>query len=223
MAQYITAISVAIAALSFVAGVSAWKREFVGKRRIELAESVLSLFYEAEDAIREIRSPFAGVGEGKTRQHGENETEEVSELLDQAYVVFERYQKREQLFAQLRATRYRFMAAFGADTSKPFTELDGAIREILLAARMLGTHYWQRQGRVAMSEGEFKRHLEEMHRHEAVFWSIGDDQMAERVHTTVGEVEAITSRTVTPRRRHRYDPRRWFAGEAPNKRAGPLV
>jgi hypothetical protein len=212
LAQYITAISVALAALSFVVGVSAWKREFVGKRRIELAESVLSLFYEAEDAIRQIRSPSAGLDEGKTRQRGQNESEEVSDLLDQAYVAFERYQKREQLFAQLRATRYRFMAAFGADASKPYDELDAAVREILVAARMLGTHYWQRQGRVAMSENEFKRHLVEMQRYEAVFWSVGDDQMAERVHTAVGEVEAITSRTVTPRRRHRYDPRRWFAG-----------
>jgi len=212
LAQYITAISVAIAALSFVAGVSAWKREFVGKRRIGLAESVLALFYEAEDAIREIRSPSAGLDEGKTRQRGQNESEEVSDLLDQAYVAFERYQKREQLFAQLRATRYRFMAAFGADSSKPFDELDGTIREILVAARMLGTHYWPRQGRVAMSEDEFTRHLEEMHRYEAVFWSIGDDQMAERVHTAVGEVEAITSRTVTPRRRHWYDPSTWSHG-----------
>ena len=212
MVQYITAISVVIAALSFVAGISAWKREFVGKRRIELAESVLALFYEAEDAIREIRSPFAGLDEGKTRQRGQNESEEVSSLLDQAYVVFERYQKREQLFSQLKATRYRFMAAFGADASKPWGELDGAVRKILVAARMLGTYYWPRQGRVAMSEDEFKRHLEEMHRHEAVFWSVGDDEIAESVHAAISQVEEITTRAMTPRRRHWYEPRTWSAG-----------
>ena len=45
IADVITAVSVAIAALAFVVGVNAWRREFVGKRRIELAENVLALFY----------------------------------------------------------------------------------------------------------------------------------------------------------------------------------
>ncbi len=53
IADVITAVSVAIAALAFVVGVNAWRREFVGKRRIELAENVLALFYEAQDAILE--------------------------------------------------------------------------------------------------------------------------------------------------------------------------
>ncbi len=56
IADAITAFSAAIAAISFVVGISTWRREFVGKRRIELAESVLALFYEAADAIQEIRS-----------------------------------------------------------------------------------------------------------------------------------------------------------------------
>ena len=56
-----TAISVVIAALSFVYGVSAWRREFVGKRRIELAEEVLALAYEIEEIIGSIRSGFVYV------------------------------------------------------------------------------------------------------------------------------------------------------------------
>lgn len=74
-ANIITSISVAIAALSFVSGVSAWKREFIGKRQIELAESVLAMFYEVEDAIREIRNPFAYTDEGKSRKRADNERE----------------------------------------------------------------------------------------------------------------------------------------------------
>jgi len=198
MANMITAISVLIAALSFVAGVSAWKREFVGKRRIELAESVLAMFYEAEDAIREIRNPFSFGGEGKTRKRAENEREEASQLLDQAYVVFERYQKREQLFAQLRSMRYRFMAAFSSTAAEPFDELTKVLNEIFIAARMLGTHYWPRQGRVEMKPEEFQKHLDDMHRHEAVFWYMGDDQdaISPRVHNAIKKMEAITSGAV---------------------------
>ena len=124
IADIITAISVATAAIAFVVGVNAWKREFIGKRRIELAETVLALFYEAQDAIREIRNPFSLGGEGKTRKRSDNEREEVSALLDQAYVVFERYQKREKLFAELRSMKYRVMATFGSNAGDPFDELN---------------------------------------------------------------------------------------------------
>lgn len=189
----ITSISVAIAAIAFVAGINAWKREFVGKRCIELAETVLALFYEAQDAIREIRNPFSFVGEGTTRKRSEHEREEESALLDQAYVVFERYQKREKLFAELRSMKYRVMAAFGSNASEPFDELNQILKEIFISAQILGTHYWRRQGRGRMNEEEFQKHLEEMHKHEAVFWFMGDekDEITPRVRNAVEKIESI--------------------------------
>ena len=193
-ANVITSISVAIAALSFVSGVSAWKREFIGKRQIELAESVLAMFYEVEDAIREIRNPFSCNNEGKSRKRSDNEREEESQLLDQAYVVFERYQKREKLFAKLRSMKYRFMATFCTQAGEPFKEMDKVLNEIFISARMLGTHYWRRQGKVPMSEDEFQKHLDAMHKHEAVFWYMGEDEdtISPRMRNVIQQVENIT-------------------------------
>jgi len=197
-ANVITSISVAIAALSFVSGVSAWKREFIGKRQIELAESVLAMIYEVEDAIREIRNPFSYTDEGKSRKHSDNERAEESQLLDRAYVVFERYQRREKLFAELRSLKYRFMATFGTHAGEPFKEMDKVLNEIFISARMLGTHYWQRQGRVPMSEDEFQKHLDAMHKHEAVFWYMGEDEdtISPRMRNVVQQVENITRNAV---------------------------
>ena len=64
MLDFISSVAVLIAALTFIAGVSAWRREFVGKRRIELAESVLAMFYEAEDVIKQIEIDAVAVGNG---------------------------------------------------------------------------------------------------------------------------------------------------------------
>lgn len=194
----ITSVSVAIAAVSFVVGVSAWKREFVGKRRIELAESVLALFYEAEDAIREIRNPVSFSDEGKTRKRAEGERDEESKLLDSAYVVFERYEKREKLFAQLRSMKYRVMASFGEGAGEPFNELNKVINEIFIAARMLGSHYWPHQGRAPMNGEAFQRQLDGMHEQEAVFWYMGDkrDQIGPRVRKAVEDIEAVTRQAV---------------------------
>jgi len=194
MLDFVSSISVLIAALTFIAGVSAWKREFVGKRRIELAESVLALFYEAEDAIKQIRSPHSFDGEGGTRKRADNELEVESRLLDQANVVFERYQKREKLFAQIHSMRYRVMATFDSSAAEPFDELNKIIHEIFFAARMLGSHYWPRQGRVEMAPEEFKKHLEEMHGYETVFWYMGEDKdkISPRVRKVVENIESIT-------------------------------
>lgn len=193
MFEFISSILVLIAALTFIAGVSAWKREFVGKSRTDLAESVLALFYEAEDVIKQIRSPHSFVGEGGTRKRADNELAEESRLLDQANIVFERYQEREKLFAQIRSMRYRVMATFGSEAAEPFDELDKIINEILVAARMLGSHYWPRQGRVEMAPEEFKKHLEEMHSYETVFWCLGDDKdhISPHVRKTVEKIEGI--------------------------------
>lgn len=190
----ITAISVATAAIAFVVGVNAWKREFVGKRRIELAENVLALFYEAQDAIREIRNPFSYNSEGKTRKRSEHEIEEEAELLDRAHIVFERYQKREKLFAELRSIKYRVMATFGSTAGESFDELNKVLNEIFASANILGTYYWRRQGRVAMKPDEFQEHLKQMHKHEAIFWFMGeeDDEITPRIQHAVEKIEAIT-------------------------------
>ena len=97
-------ISVIIGALALISGIRAWKREYIGKRKIELAEDTLMLFYQARDAIREIRNPFGRIGEGSSRQKADNETASETELLNRAYVVYERYQKQEDIFNKLQST-----------------------------------------------------------------------------------------------------------------------
>ena len=192
-------ISVILGALALILGIRAWKREYIGKRKIELAEDTLMLFYQARDAIREIRNPFGRMGEGSSRQKSENETESETELLNRAYVVFERYQKQEETFNKLQSTRYRFMARFGRENEAPFIELNKILNDIFLAAQMLGTHYWQRQGRVRMEGDEFKKHLEEMHKYEAIFWFQGEerDEIGPIVENVIKQIENITKATLT--------------------------
>lgn len=196
IADAITAVSVAIAAFAFVWGVNAWRREFVGKRRIELAESVLAQFYEAEEAIRDIRNPFSYVGEGKTRQRAENESPEDAALLDRAYIVIERYKKHEKLFADMRAMRYRVMASFGADAAESFNEVWGAISEIFGAAEMLGMHYWHSQSQFSTKEDDLQEFRKQRHKFEAIFWLMGekDDEITPRVRHAVEKFETIARR-----------------------------
>ncbi|WP_023604656.1 hypothetical protein [Aliivibrio logei] len=179
MIEKITLIGQATAIISacwaIISGVGAWRREFIGKRKIELAEETLAAFFEIKDAIAFIRSPFASSGEGDSRIKGETETKEEAELLNRGHIVFERYEQKKEVFVRFDTLKYRFMAAYGSDSEAIFVDTNKALSSIFISARQLATHYWQRQGRVKMSEDQFKRHLKKMQEHEDVFWDTWED------------------------------------------------
>jgi len=203
--QIIQAVSLTAAAWAAIYGINAWRTEFVGKKRIDLAEEVLARFYEARDAISMIRSPAGYVGEGSSRQAGEHESPEEKPILDNAYVVFERYGKHRELFSHLQSLRYRFMAQFGVDAVQPFDDLSRILNEIFISARMLA-HYWREQGRRTWPNDEaFQKHLAEMRRHEAVFWAMSeDDKIAPRVDEAVRKIEEICSSVTRQEQERRF-------------------
>jgi hypothetical protein len=135
----VASVAAIIASAVAIYGINSWRREFKGKRQIELAEDVLALFYEARDAITAIRYPLSYETEGRTRKPEDNETEQEKKARDRAYIVWERYSKRKRTFNKLHSMRYRFMAQIGKKESEPFEEIRKIVNEIFTAAeRTLG-------------------------------------------------------------------------------------
>lgn len=196
LATIAQAVAVFAACWAIISGIGAWKREFIGKRQIELAEQVLAKFFEIRDSVAFIRNPFSRSDEGTTRKRGEHETQEQAQLLDRGYIVVERYVKKETAFAEFNTLKYRFMASFGANTEEIFTETNRVLNSIFASAQMLATHYWQRQGRVKMEGDEFQKHLDEMHRHEGIFWDIGTE--TDEVRTKLNAIQAKLEAAVKP-------------------------
>ena len=191
-------VASAIAAGTVIYGINAWRREYTGKRKLQLAEEVLALFYEARDAIVSIRNPFSYVGEGGSRKPADNETAEERRVNDQANIVFERYGKHQDLFSKINAIRYRYMAQFGKDSAKSFDELNRIVTDIFASARMLA-YIWKEQGhRKWESEEAFQNHLDEMHKHEAVFWEMASDKDAitPRLEAVISEIEAQSAKII---------------------------
>jgi hypothetical protein len=187
--------AVLMASWAIVSGVGAWKREFIGKRKIDLAEQVLAKFFEVQDAIAYIRNPFSSNEEGSSRKKEASESPAETELLNRGYIVFERYQKREQVFSEFNILKYKFMASFGKETEKIFTDTSRALNSIFYSAQRLANHYWQRQGRVHMEPDEFQRHLDEMHRHEGIFWDTlsEEDEIRSKLRSVLDSLEAVTA------------------------------
>lgn len=213
LATIAQAISIIAACWAIVSGVDAWKREFIGKRKIELAEETLATYFEIKDAIAFIRSPFSNNTEASTRQRAPDETDAERELLDRGYIVFERYEKKKEIFIRFNTLKYKFMAVFGPQTEEIFTSTNQVINSIFASANMLATHYWQRQGRVQMETDEFQRHLDEMQRHEGIFWDRYNehDEIRDKLKTIQNDLETVTKPCFEePMKTYSFFTKKWF-------------
>jgi len=191
-------ISIIIASWTAIYGIDQWRREHRGKRQADLAEEVLSLFYEARDAIGHIRNQFSYGGEGSSRKVGENETPEEKEAFDKAFVVFERFNTHVELFNKIHAIRYRFMAQFGVEAAKPFDTLRRITNEIQISARRLA-QLWARENRYFRTEQQEEHHFDEIKKHEDVFWEglEEDDPIKPRLKECIEEIEKTCRDTLS--------------------------
>lgn len=188
MLQIIRDVAVTAASLVAIWGINAWKREFKGKRDMQLAEDVLCLFYRAERAIEAIRFPIYDLAQGRSREPIKNETPEQKEARDRAYVVFKKIKDHGDTFDQLYALRFRFMARFGKDKAKPFDDLRGIVSEIWVAAQELA-ELWERQFQGRNLSDEDQKLIKEF---QGVIWYSGRrDKIMPQMHKIVQSVEEI--------------------------------
>jgi len=126
-----------VALLTIFIGFRAWRRQFVGSRRITLLEDVLTGFYQAREAIAEIRSQFVFEGEGSTVKPQQT-TQINADSNTQAYYVFiERFSRHQLLFTNLQVQKYRFMATFGAEKAEPFEKINKLVYDLVFTNSFL--------------------------------------------------------------------------------------
>lgn len=175
-------------------GINSWRREFKGKRQIELAEDVLSLFYEARDAISAIRNPLSWGGEGSTREPIENEDEQEKKVRNRAYIVYERFEKRQSIFNKLYSIRYRFMAQIGKKEAEPFILLRKIVNEIMMAGDTLSQLWLERIGLPKSEKKEITKIIKE---YEVVLRRQGSkDEISKRVDKIVADIENSCSKII---------------------------
>ena len=187
-----------IASWVAIKGIKAWKEEHVGKRKIELAEHVYGLFYEATIAIEHIRNIFGYASEGSSRKADESESPEAKKRLNQAHVFTERYNEHISVFGRLQEYRWRFRLYFGNEYDEPFNEIMKILNEIMFAAHYLGTYLWDDNKIAHKSENEILDYYAERAKYEQVVWrmSINDD-ISNRTHAALKKIELVCKEAVT--------------------------
>lgn len=195
--QILQAGSIIGAAWMAIWGISAWRREMIGRKKADLAENVLAAFFEAQDIFISARHPFAFGNEGRSRPRDDNENDDDAHHLDSFYVPIERIEKHNEFFAKLEASKYRFMTLFGSEAVLPFHEIRGVRNEIVSAAVSLIRRHKALRGRDQFPERDQNR-IREL---EEIIWSVGqdDDPLKNRIENAVSSIEQTCRPILTDR------------------------
>jgi hypothetical protein len=128
--ETLESIAVLVASIFAALGFNQWRKEIIGKRKIELAEEIVDIFSRLPNVIMNIRKPITFSDEGHSQV-----TDSQSPNL--GHIVFERLAKHDEFFCHVDSIRYRFLAYFGNDKDKHFEDIRVVLGEIRSAAYML--------------------------------------------------------------------------------------
>lgn len=181
-------ISLIIGIWVAIYGIDSWRREHIGKRKIELAEETLALFYEARDAISEIRNPWSWESETAEIKKKENESEDNYEARKMASIVAIRYEKHSELFNKIHSLRYRFMSQIGKNDDKPFKDLRKIVNEIFISVHLLVV---LRHGICRDTNEQNEELIQKIEKHRSIIWENWEDNdpIKPRIENTIIEIE----------------------------------
>jgi hypothetical protein len=186
----IQSVAIMVASIVAIIGINTWRNEFLFKKKVEVAEETLFLFYQCSDHIRMIRNPFYAVGEGASRIKSEAETKRQTEVYNQAYVVRERYGRVSEPFQKLNVIKYRFMVYFGEDKAYLFEDFNDIIKKLFHASSALGRHYWLNVD--SCDQNMQVRLNKERDKYESIIWPTDvNDEINNKIDKLISEMGEI--------------------------------
>jgi hypothetical protein len=197
-ANLMTGLAAVVAGWAGVRGLNAWRTETVGRRKTELAEEVLAGFYRARDVLTWARFPVSqhdnGAGNVRPAPGTDGDELERSEI----FTPVDRLTRESQVFSELQASRYRFMAYFGEEAARPFDQIRAIHSEIIDSAHNLIRTYGQEQ--TDMEEARRNRW------EEAIGWGEGEgDPLSKRLDLAVRAIEQTCRPLIEERHKRRVN------------------
>ncbi|MBB6469265.1 hypothetical protein HNQ96_005154 [Aminobacter lissarensis] len=132
--EVLTLVATATGVYVAIGGLNAWRRETTGKRDIELCQTVIEKFYEAEHKMNVLRSPMSYVQEGESRAKEPGEPLSETERRNHLFTPLARYNAQADFWSEFFSYRFRMRALFGNEASEAFAPVDDAVRSFRATA-----------------------------------------------------------------------------------------
>lgn len=187
--DFIQAISVIIASIVAVYGISSWRRETAWKRKYEIAEEVLSCLYDIAERFDVIRNNLGVSGEGNSSKNDGNKP------LSKSDIVYERYEAEKTPFVKLKSLKYRFMLLYGKEACEPINEIIRLKNKLLIAGHNIQHYELSLEEVTQLPREELEKRYLKKEKYEAIIWAdYGEkDDFKESVHQAINKVENICS------------------------------
>lgn len=122
---------IVLACWKVVSELDSWRREYLGKRRTDLAEEVLVAFHKVHEALLRVRFPPYVA---KTLEQAVGPIDAVRQF---AEVTQEKLEESRDLFKQFEALKYRFLAHFPESKARPFQDVANLVSSIEVNCMLL--------------------------------------------------------------------------------------
>jgi hypothetical protein len=120
IANVAIAITAGFAVYQGFKSLSTWRTETIGRRRIELAQEILTDFYQARDILHSVRHFIHFQHEAEDRPIEEDEDDKTRMFRDAAYIPIARLSDSAELFRRLTAASIPRNSSFREHRCKTF-------------------------------------------------------------------------------------------------------
>jgi hypothetical protein len=149
------------------------------KRRQDLAEELLSGFYQARNVLQAVRSPMSFEGEGAGRPRRDYENAAQARGRDTYFVPLARLKDHGEFLSGLMSKRYRAQAVVGPEIGRAFQTL----HEVVVAVQVSADALIQMSGLDVETRRKFELDI---------WWTnLANDPLDQKVQSAVQTVEAV--------------------------------
>jgi len=185
-------------------GLSAWRTQLTGTRRVDVGETLLRHIYEADEVLSYITAPFVTAGELGVVERTVGETDDEYRLRQNYEAVHRRYVEHMDIFNNLRAACFSAKATLGGDVYDAAIEVVKLPSHILSAASQLKfreqvlnrlTH--QREVGIEVSDREWTDAYDRWNKAHEYFYGLDEgEQLEQKRVAAVGKVEQLVRASI---------------------------
>lgn len=168
----VSALGVAVIAFF---GLRTWRRELTGKAKFALARDVMLLGFKLKAHFEDARNPFTYSTESAGRPRKEDETRDISQVLDEWYARASRLKPLQENLIKIQEASWEAQILFSEDSKKSVSEAVTVYRNNFGELSSAISSYFEERHRGATSrmvniDEEWLREL-----HKTIYARTGDD------------------------------------------------